>query len=80
MDNQHTCKNHPVAPATAQCCVCGEWFCADCIATVVDKGSQNRIISEGRKVPRFAHPGFLRKEILQCSCDIPVAVNTLRHI
>ena len=35
--NQHTCKNHPDTPATAQCCVCGEWFCADCIATVVDK-------------------------------------------
>ena len=35
--NQHTCKNHPDAPATAQCCVCGEWFCPDCIATVGDK-------------------------------------------
>ena len=36
MDN-HTCKNHPDTPAIAQCCVCGDWFCADCIATVVDK-------------------------------------------
>lgn len=35
--NQHTCKNHPDTPATAQCCVCGDWFCADCIATVCDK-------------------------------------------
>lgn len=35
--NQHTCKNHPDVPATAQCCVCGDWFCADCIATVGDK-------------------------------------------
>lgn len=35
--NQHTCKNHPDVPATAQCCVCGEWFCPDCIATVGDK-------------------------------------------
>ena len=46
MDNQHTCKNHPYAPAVAQCCVCGDWFCADCIATVGDKDSQNRIISK----------------------------------
>lgn len=45
MDN-HTCKNHPYAPATAHCCVFDEWFCADCIATVVDNGSQNRIISK----------------------------------
>lgn len=37
MDNQHTCKNHPDVPAVAQCCVCGDWFCADCIATVGDK-------------------------------------------
>ena len=36
-NNQHTCKNHPDVPATAQCCVCGDWFCADCIATVGDK-------------------------------------------
>lgn len=36
MDN-HTCKNHPDAPAVAQCCVCGDWFCADCISTVGDK-------------------------------------------
>lgn len=35
--NQHICKNHPDTPATAQCCVCGDWFCADCIATVCDK-------------------------------------------
>ena len=35
--NQHTCKNHPDTPATAQCCVCGDWFCADCVATVGDK-------------------------------------------
>lgn len=35
--NQHTCKNHPDSPAVAQCCVCGDWFCADCIATVGDK-------------------------------------------
>ena len=35
--NQHTCKNHPDAPAVAQCCVCGDWFCQDCIATVGDK-------------------------------------------
>ena len=35
--NQHTCKNHPDTPATTQCCVCGEWFCPDCIATVGDK-------------------------------------------
>ena len=35
--NQHTCKNHPDTSATAQCCVCGDWFCADCIATVGDK-------------------------------------------
>ena len=35
--NQHTCKNHPYVPAVAQCCVCGDWFCADCIATVGDK-------------------------------------------
>lgn len=35
--NQHTCKNHPDAPAVAQCCVCGDWFCADCVATVGDK-------------------------------------------
>lgn len=35
--NQHTCKNHPDTPATAQCCVCGDWFCADCIATFGDK-------------------------------------------
>lgn len=36
-NNQHTCKNHPDAPAVAQCCVCGDWFCADCVATVGDK-------------------------------------------
>ena len=36
MDN-HTCENHPDVPAVAQCCVCGDWFCADCIATVSDK-------------------------------------------
>lgn len=36
MDN-HTCKNHLDTPATAQCCVCGDWFCADCVATVGDK-------------------------------------------
>lgn len=35
--NQHTCKNHPDTPAVAQCCVCGDWFCADCVATVGDK-------------------------------------------
>lgn len=35
--NQHTCKNHPDVPSVAQCCVCGDWFCADCIATVGDK-------------------------------------------
>ena len=35
--NQHTCKNHPDTPATTQCCVCGEWFCPYCIATVGDK-------------------------------------------
>lgn len=35
--NQHTCKNHPDTPATAQCCVCGDWFCQDCIATVGEK-------------------------------------------
>lgn len=35
--NQHTCKNHPDAPAVAQCSVCGDWFCADCVATVGDK-------------------------------------------
>lgn len=45
MDN-HTCKNHPDVPAVAQCCVCGDLFCADCIATVDGKGSQNRIISK----------------------------------
>lgn len=38
MDNQqHMCKNHPDTPAVAQCSTCGEWFCADCIATVGDK-------------------------------------------
>lgn len=37
MDNQHTCKNHPDVSAVAQCCVCGDWFCADCVATVGDK-------------------------------------------
>lgn len=35
--NQHTCKNHPDTPAVAQCSVCGDWFCADCVATVGDK-------------------------------------------
>lgn len=35
--NQHMCKSHPDTPAVAQCCVCGNWFCADCIATVGDK-------------------------------------------
>ncbi len=38
MDNQqHMCKNHPDTPAVAQCSTCGDWFCADCIATVGDK-------------------------------------------
>lgn len=38
MDNQqHTCKNHPDTPAVAQCSTCGDWFCADCIATANDK-------------------------------------------
>lgn len=47
MDNQHTCKNHPDVPAVAQCCVCCDLFCADCIATVgTAKDSQNRIISK----------------------------------
>ena len=46
MDNQHTCKNHPDVPAVAQCCVCGDWFCADCIAAGTAKDSQNRIISK----------------------------------
>lgn len=35
--NQHMCKNHPDTPAVAQCSTCGDWFCADCIATVGDK-------------------------------------------
>lgn len=38
MDNQqHTCKNHPDTPAIAQCSTCGDWFCADCVATANDK-------------------------------------------
>lgn len=37
MDNQHMCKNHPDTPAVAQCSTCGDWFCADCVATVGDK-------------------------------------------
>lgn len=37
MDNQHMCKNHPDTPAVAQCSTCGDWFCADCVATANDK-------------------------------------------
>lgn len=44
--NQHTCKNHPDTPATTQCCVCGDWFCADCIAAGTAKDAKNRIISK----------------------------------
>lgn len=32
MDNNfHVCKNHPDTVAQAQCAVCGEWFCRDCL-------------------------------------------------
>lgn len=29
--NFHVCKNHPDTVAHAQCAVCGEWFCRDCL-------------------------------------------------
>lgn len=29
--NFHVCKNHPDTVAQAQCAVCGEWFCRDCL-------------------------------------------------
>lgn len=29
--NFHVCKNHPDTVAQAQCAVCGEWFCCDCL-------------------------------------------------
>lgn len=45
MDN-HTCKNHPDVLATAQCCICGDWFCADCIATVGGKTYCNTHVQE----------------------------------
>lgn len=32
MDNHiHVCHNHPDTVAQGQCCVCGEWFCRDCL-------------------------------------------------
>lgn len=32
MDNNfHVCHNHPDTVAQAQCAVCGEWFCRDCL-------------------------------------------------
>lgn len=32
MDNHiHVCHNHPDTVAQAQCAVCGEWFCRDCL-------------------------------------------------
>lgn len=46
MDNQHMCKNHPYSSAVVQCCVCGDWFCADCIAAGTAKDAKNRIISK----------------------------------
>ena len=29
--NFHVCHNHPDTVAQAQCAVCGEWFCRDCL-------------------------------------------------
>lgn len=29
--NFHVCKNHPDTVAQAQCAMCGEWFCRDCL-------------------------------------------------
>lgn len=31
MDTIHVCHNHPDTVAQGQCCVCGEWFCRDCL-------------------------------------------------
>lgn len=31
MDTIHVCHNHPDTVAHAQCAVCGEWFCRDCL-------------------------------------------------
>ena len=36
-NNQHMCKNHPDTLTVAQCSTCGDWFCADCVATANDK-------------------------------------------